>query len=110
MGLRKVIVTHPIYQLINMPIEVQKKLAEMGAYIEHTYAMHFIDKISYDEIVNQIKEVGPDYCILTSDVGQQFSPNPDEALFEFASSLIEGGLTYSEIYRMLVDNPIRLLR
>ncbi|MEM3627108.1 MAG: DUF6282 family protein [Candidatus Bathyarchaeia archaeon] len=110
MGLRKVIVTHPIYELIDMPIEVQKRLAEMGAYIEHSYAMHFIDKISYDKIVKQIKDVGPEHCILTSDVGQQFSPNPDEALLDFASSLAEKGLTYNEIYQMLVDNPIRLLK
>jgi len=110
MGSRKVVVTHPIYQLIDMPIEVQKKLAKMGAYIEHSYAMHSIDKISYNEIVNQIKEVGPKHCILSSDVGQPFSPNPDAALSDFAASLIERGLTYDEIYQMLVDNPRQLVK
>lgn len=109
-GVEKVIVTHPVYQLIRMPIDVQKKLAEMGAYIEHSYAMYSIDKIGLDDIVNQIKEVGPEYCILSSDVGQTFSPNPDRALYDFADFLIKRGLTHDEVYRMLVKNPEKLIR
>jgi hypothetical protein len=110
MGIRRVVVTHPIYQLIDMPIEVQKELAERGAYIEHCYVMHRIDKISYDRIANQIREVGARYCILSSDVGQTFSPDPDSALIEFASALIKRGLSLDEIRQMLVENPRKLVR
>jgi len=109
-GVKKIIVTHPIYQLIHMPVDVQKRLAEMGAYIEHSYVMHSIDKIGIDEIANQIKEVEPEHCILSSDVGQTFSPSPDKALYNFADSLIKEGLTHDEIYQMMVKNPETLIK
>lgn len=110
MGIRRLIVTHPIYQLIDMPVEVQKELAELGAYIEHPYAMHSIDKISYDRIASQIREVGARHCILSTDVGQTISPDPDIALSDFALALTEHGLTLDEIRQMLVENPRRLVR
>lgn len=110
MGIKKIIVTHPIYPLIDMPVGIQKELAELGAYIEHSYVMHSIDKISLDRISSQIREVGADSCILSSDVGQTISPDPDSALREFASSLMEHGLTFDEIHQMLVENPRNLVR
>jgi hypothetical protein len=110
MGIGRIIVTHPIYQLIDMPVEVQKELAELGAYMEHSYVMHSIDKISYNRIVSQIKEVGAHSCILSTDVGQTISPDPDIALKEFSHGLIEHGLTLGEVREMLVENPSRLVR
>ena len=110
MGINKIIITHPIYQLIDMPVEVQKELAELGAYMEHSYAMHSIDKIGLDRISSQIREVGAGSCILSSDVGQTISPDPDGALREFASGLMEHGLTFDEIRQMLVENPRKLVR
>jgi len=110
MGIERIIVTHPIYQLIDTPVEVQKELAELGAYMEHSYVMHSIDKISYERIASQIREVGARSCILSTDVGQTISPDPNIALRDFARGLIEQGLTLGEIRRMLVENPRRLVR
>ena len=110
MGIQRLIVTHPIYQLIDMPVEVQKELAELGAYIEHSYVMHSIDKISLSRIASQIREVGAQSCILSTDVGQIVSPDPDIALTEFALGLTEQGLNLDEIRQMLVENPRRLVR
>ncbi|MCC6005015.1 MAG: hypothetical protein LM590_11835 [Thermofilum sp.] len=28
MGIKRIIITHPIYQLINMPVEIQKELSK----------------------------------------------------------------------------------
>lgn len=108
-GLKKIIITHPIYQKINMPLDVQKRLASMGAFIEHCYSMHSIDKISIAEIVSQIKEVGVENCLLSSDVGQIFSKSPSEALTDFMSLLEKEGLAEEEIKIMLVDNPGRVI-
>ena len=110
MGIERIIVTHPIYQLIDMPVDVQKELAELGAYMEHSYVMHSIDKISYERIASQIREVGASSCILSTDVGQTISPDPNIALGDFSRGLMEQGLTLGEIRRMLVENTRRLLR
>lgn len=109
MGIKKILITHPIYQRINMPIEIQKKFAVQGCFIEQSYSMYSIDKISISEIAKQIKRVGYQQTILSSDVGQLFSPSPSEALTEFARLLETQGITRNQLYQMLVINPKLLL-
>lgn len=107
-GIKRMIITHPIYPKINMPIEIQKELADLGAYIEHCYSMYSIDKISIECIAKQIKEIGARNCILSSDVGQTFSPSPSEALRKFARLLNKEGIGDKEIKSMLLTNPAKL--
>lgn len=109
-GLRKIIITHPVYTKINMPIEIQKELANLGAYIEHCFSMYLIDKIAIKKIVKQIKEVGSENCILSSDIGQTFSPKPSEALKKFIQLLKKEGIIEKEIKKMLVVNPNQLIK
>lgn len=108
-GIEKIIVTHPIYQKINMPIYVQKELVKIGALMEQCYSMYSIDKIPIYEIAKQIKEVGADNCILSSDAGQTFSKSPSEALADFISLLEGQGIAEQEIRFMLIDNPSKLV-
>ena len=61
------------------------------------------------EIAQQIKAVGANSVILSSDVGQAFSPAPSQALYEFANLLFEQGISLDELKRMLVANPKKLL-
>ncbi len=109
-GIRKIIVTHPIYQLIDMPIEVQKELVKYdGVYIEQNYAMYSIDRIPIEEIAKQIKSIGSEKCIISSDVGQVTSPSPSEALEKFIELLKQQGITEEELRIMGEKNPRRLL-
>jgi len=108
-GMKKIIITHPIYQRILMPVDVQKELARMGVLMEQCYSMYSIDKVPMSEIATQIKEVGANNCILSSDVGQAFSKSPSEALTDFISLLRQEGVTEQEIEIMLVENPNKLI-
>lgn len=108
-GIKRIIVTHPIYSSINMPIEKQKELSKLGAFIEHCYSMYSIDKIPIQEIAKQIKEVKPKNCILTSDVGQVFSKNPSEALKDFVRLLKSEDIGEKSFEQMLIENPKRLV-
>ncbi len=105
----KIIITHPIYQKIEMPLEVQKELANLGAFIEIPFSMYSIDKIPIEKLVQQIRYVGPNNVILSSDVGQTFSKSPSESLEEFINLLSEQGISEKEIIQMLCVNPGRLL-
>lgn len=109
MGIKRIIITHPIYQLINMPIKIQKKLAKMGAYIEQCYSMYSIDRIPMAKIAKQIKEIGSESCILSSDTGQVFSRSPSECLLDFIRLLEKEGLQENDFYQMLVKNPRKLI-
>jgi hypothetical protein len=110
-GIQNVIITHPIYQHIAMPIALQRKLSLMqGVFIEHTYAMFLIDKITIMNIVRQMREIGPEKCILSSDMGQTGNPSPSEGLLDFAHRLMAEGITEAEIELMLDKNPREIIR
>lgn len=109
LGIKRIIVTHPIYQAIRMPLNVQIKLAKMGALIEQCYSMFAIDNIPIKEIANQIKAIGAKNCIISSDVGQAFSKNPNQALEEFCRLLAKERINKRELKAMLIINPKKLI-
>lgn len=109
-GIKKIIVTHPIYQLIDMPVNVQKELAEYeGVFMEQNYAMYTIDNIAIGKIADQIKKIGAEKCILTSDMGQVKNPTPSEALEAFTELLKQQGISEKELRIMGEENPRKLL-
>lgn len=108
-----VIVTHPMQRDIAMPLEVQARLAAQGAYIEHCYIMYKDRDHEWDyppeEIVNQIRTVGADRVILTSDAGQIRNGSPSESLIEYVRLLEPHGLTQADFETMMVRNPVQIL-
>jgi len=108
-NISRIIITHPIYQQIDMPIKIQKKLAGKGCFIEHCYSMYSIDKISIQKIAGQIKEVGCKSVVISSDMGQLFSPKPSIALLDFTNRLRNEGIEEDELFTMLVKNPKKLM-
>ncbi len=108
-GLSKIIITHPIYQKIAMSLEKQTYLANLGCYLEHCYSMYSIDRISIRRISEQINLIGAERCILSSDVGQQFSPPPSQALLDFSTKLVNEGISLQQLETMLVRNPTTLI-
>lgn len=109
LGISKIVITHPIYQKIEMTNELQKEFANKGCFIEIPYSMYSIDKIPITKIIEEIKSVGFQNIILSSDMGQVYSPAPSVALGKFAQLLIASGIKEKELFRMLVENPKKLL-
>lgn len=110
-GVKRILVTHASFQLVGLPVHLQREAVESGALIEHSYfAVGFKEHpTSIEEIARQIREIGVANCLLTTDFGQTINPTPVEGLKSFVSSLLTLGFSHQEIRTMLVDNPIRLL-
>ncbi len=108
LGIKKIVITHPIYQRINMPVDIQKNLAKNGCFLEQCYSMHAIDRISMKKIAQQIKDIGYKSIILSSDVGQTFSESPSKAMFTFGNLLLNEGVKEKEFFTMMVENPKKL--
>lgn len=109
----KVILTHPMQKDINMPLEVQIKLARMGAFVEFCYVM-YLDRDNpgdypLDLMAKYINEIGAEQCILTSDAGQRHNPGPSECLFAFGKLLADQGITLDQLETMTVKNPRYIL-
>ncbi|MEM1545320.1 MAG: DUF6282 family protein [Candidatus Methanomethylicia archaeon] len=110
-GVKKLVVTHPELHIINMPLEIQKELAGKGAYIE--YCCYLTTRlgglVEAKLIVERIKSIGAEHCILSSDLGQPENPYPDEGFEQFLKKLREESISMEELRVMTVTNPTRLL-
>jgi hypothetical protein len=113
-GIDKLVVTHASSTEVSERVpnlEEQKKLAQMGAFIEHTGNEIMPCDFGHDpaEMVELIKGVGAQHCILSSDMGMAWGTYPAEGMRLFVSALLSYGITASEIEQMIKSNPSELL-
>jgi len=110
-GVKRLYVNHPEF-IINATIEEQKELADMGAFMEHLaifmYPMWSI-KAGIDGILEMIKAVGPQRTVLATDLGQVHNPSPADGFRMFLRVLLEKGIPFDHLQKMVKDNPQFLL-
>lgn len=111
----QVIVNHPLIDQRDMGIPIDRlvELAEMGAYIG-IYAMMFLPNFYFPAVdpnvtIDTIHAVGPDRCIMASDVGQVMNWRCLDGLRMLVRGLLGYGLTPANIETMFQRNPARLL-
>jgi predicted metal-dependent phosphotriesterase family hydrolase len=56
-----------------------------------------------------IRRIGPESCVLSSDLGQQGNALPPDGFGAFLLAMRAKGFSEQEINRMSKDNPARLL-
>lgn len=93
------------------PVELQQEIVAKGGYIEQcAIAVAGEDgEEAWPDLLRQVREVGPERVILSSDHGQASNPEPVAALATFGERFVEAGFGEAEVRRMLSDNPRRLL-
>jgi len=64
---------------------------------------------SVADVASTIRKVGPEFVILSTDLGQVGLPPPAEGLATYISQLRAQGITQRELDRMTKENPARLL-
>ncbi|MDC3424218.1 DUF6282 family protein [Aquibacillus sp. 3ASR75-11] len=104
-----IIITHPNFPSTYYTKEEQKELADLGAFMEHCFTTPKTGKISWEEVYEQIRYVGPEHCIISTDLGQPSALYPDEGLREFYTNLLANGFTFDEVKQMAQDNPAQLV-
>jgi hypothetical protein len=110
MGAQRVVVTHAEFPSQNLSAGEQKELAQMGAFIEHCFTTMHTGKAPWDGVLAAIREVGPERCVLSTDLGQTINPPVAEGFAMFAQRLLDGGFTVDQIRRMAVSNPGALVQ
>ncbi len=116
-GVKKFVVTHPTYQVVNIPLEAQIEFAERGAFLEFcmlplTPKWTLRDPLkgwSPRQVAQAIKKIGAKHCILSSDLGQRHNPPPLEGLREFVQMMSEEGISKSDLDLMTRVNPAKML-
>ena len=114
LGVQKVLVTHPSSLLTDMSLEDQKRAVQMGAFIEHCYVgcTSFTSTgkpLPPKAMADQIRGVGAEHCIMSTDFGQLKNLPPVEGMRKFIEDMLANGITKDEIDQMIRKNPRRLL-
>jgi hypothetical protein len=109
-GVGRIMMTHPLFQATQLdPATMQRMWREHGAFSELCFSNIAMDHLTYDQYCAVIEAVGPEGVVLSSDVGQVFSPPVGESLREFFAELMACGIKEDAIAQMAVLNPHRLL-
>jgi hypothetical protein len=110
-GTERIIVTHAMLTPVSMTVEEMKEAARLGAFIEFVAngTMGANRQFTVEQYAEAIRQVGPEHCILSSDLGQADNPLPVAGFRSFLDDLKAHGLKEDEIGRMIVGNPARLL-
>jgi len=113
-GIKKIVITHPMdkeFMEKVLTIGELQQLAKAGAFIEFTIIGILPNEFGHDpaQLAQVIKTIGPEHCIVTTDLGQPQNPLPVEGMRLFISTLLHHGITPEEIELMVKVNPAGLL-
>jgi len=110
-GVQHMVVTHAMNAPIQMTVEQMQDAAAQGAFIEFVGGSMRLAAApaSVGRYAEAIRTLGPQFCILSSDLGQKGTPLPADGFAEFIAALQARGFTDAEIGRMTKQNPAALL-
>lgn len=107
-GVENIVVTHAMSPAVGMSIPEMQEAAKLGAYLEFVYVKPgSAEALAY---AKAIRAVGPEHCILSSDLGQAGNPLHPDGLLAFYQYLQSQGFSVAEIDRMAKVNPAKVLR
>jgi len=112
-GVKKILITHPEYEMPAMSIDVQKKLARKGVLFERCFYASNPDpqhyKLPLDVVAEQIRAVGAGVSVMATDFGQGFNEEPLVGFRRFIRMMLGLGISSDEIVWMVKKNPAALL-
>jgi len=110
-GVQRMVVTHAMNPPIVMDVAKMKEAAQLGAFIEFVGgSLESADASArMDRFAAAIKAIGPEHCILSSDLGQRGNPIPTEGFAAFLAAMRARGFSAQDIDRMSKGNPAHLL-
>jgi len=103
-GVAAVVVTHPDYPTQGVPVDVQRGLAERGAWLERCFTPIHTGKVSWERTFEAIRATGPEHNVLSTDLGQPANPPVEDGLALMADRLLEAGFSEQDVRTMAVDN------
>jgi len=108
-GVKRVVLSHPEFELQATPLADQVALADMGIMIEKTAIPLKLGHVTAREMADTIIAIGAERCLLATDFGQCDNPDIPDGLFWLLHELHKNGVSQDSLERMVKDNARRML-
>ncbi len=93
----------------NLTGEEQSELAQLGATIEHCFTTSYTNKAPWEAVFANIRQVGIESTMISTDLGQATNPPVAEGFAMFAQRLLGAGFSAAEIRTMSATIPASLV-
>ncbi|HLG55673.1 MAG TPA: DUF6282 family protein [Vicinamibacterales bacterium] len=109
-GVQHMLVTHAMSSPVSMSIAEMQEAATQGALIEFVGGslMAADAEGRMGRYADAIRAIGPEFCVLSSDLGQQGNALPPDGFGTFLRALRGRGFSEQDVDRMSKQNPARL--
>ena len=110
-GVTHMVVTHAMNAPILMEVPQMQEAARLGAFVEFAGSTmaNATAATRVERFADAIRKVGPQFCILSSDLGQDGNPLPPDGFADFLTAMRAKGFSQEELDTMSKVNPARLL-
>jgi len=110
-GIDRILVTHAMLAPVRMNVEQMREAARLGAKLEFVYNALIGSTKMFElaDYAKAIRDVGPEHCILSSDLGQAGNPLHPDGFQAFLKMLAGAGFSERELNTMSKTNPAKLL-
>jgi hypothetical protein len=111
LGHERVVIDHPNYEITGLDHDQQRELAELGATLNFPF-LGISEAYGWTtgaDLAANIRAVGVDNCIVSSDGGQAKSPSAPEGLRTLGKALFAQGISEAEFTTMIETTPKELL-
>jgi Family of unknown function (DUF6282) len=103
-GVRDIVITHPEFPSQDLSVDDQQALAGKGALLERCFTTPHTGKVSWERWIENIRAVGSEHSVLSTDLGQVFNPPVEDGMALMVDRLLEAGFEEEEVYVMAVVN------
>lgn len=114
-GVERIILTHMSFPVLgDVPENDQRELSRRGLWFEHSYQttkhLPVIPKpATIDHIVADIRRVGIERSIFSSNYGQPQLPSPEQGLLEGIGALVDADVSDADIELLVRRNPLEFI-
>jgi len=104
-GVRRIVITHPEFPTTLLSIDEQKALQKHDVFFERCFTTPQSGKIPWDQVYENVRQVGASTTILATDLGQAANPYVDEGLAEYIGRFLDAGFSETAVQTMVSANP-----
>lgn len=111
-GITKIVVDHPYLPFTELSdLDKQQELVDLGATLNYAFSMITPKwfSVAVPQLVENLKIIGAENIVLSSDLGQLHNPLPAEGLRTYVQILLEEGVSADDIDLMLRQKTADLI-